>query len=315
MPSYYWIKLWLDLLDDARMGLLPDRLWRRTIELFLIARTGDGDGFLPDLKQVAWKLRMPLEELEQDLRDIERQTAEAHRPGIIHQRDKKWFVTNFAKRQKPMSSTERSKRHRERHHDSDATTMQRQCNDTAQDRPTEAEVEAEAEDVVVVAAALLDFGVDGAAQKAQKHGTKRCRAVLDYAKDNDLGPAWVASRLEKGGKLPKPKPKEEPPPPPARPPPGPRVDIMSRHQIDESTMATWETAQGILRGSLDPSAFKEHFNKAVLLRIDDHTAVLGLERERNRQIVEHSLLQKVQNALVKAVGHEVELECAVIGRT
>ena len=27
----YWMKLWFDILRDPKMGMLPDRLWRRVI--------------------------------------------------------------------------------------------------------------------------------------------------------------------------------------------------------------------------------------------------------------------------------------------
>ena len=42
MPSKYWIKLYHEVLDDPKMARLPDRLYRRCIEVFLLAgKSGD----------------------------------------------------------------------------------------------------------------------------------------------------------------------------------------------------------------------------------------------------------------------------------
>jgi len=37
MTGNYWIKLYIEILHDAKMGAMSDRLWRRTIEMFLLA--------------------------------------------------------------------------------------------------------------------------------------------------------------------------------------------------------------------------------------------------------------------------------------
>jgi hypothetical protein len=119
MPSYYWIKLWIDLIDDYRMASLPAHLWRRAIEAFLLARTGGGDGKLPPLTEIAWRLRISPEELEADLTELERTTSCDDRPGIVQHVDNDWLVTNFAKRQKPTSSTKRTQEYRKRKRESE----------------------------------------------------------------------------------------------------------------------------------------------------------------------------------------------------
>ena len=133
MPSYYWIKLWLDLIDDYRMASLPDHLWRRAIEFFLLARTAGGDGQLPPLSEVSWKLHTTPESLEADLAELQAATSSHDRPGIVQHTDEGWFVTNFAKRQRPLSSTERSRKHRER--------LQRNGNETVAGPSLEVEEE------------------------------------------------------------------------------------------------------------------------------------------------------------------------------
>lgn len=109
--SDYWIKLYTEILDDPKMGVLPDRLWRRVIELFLLAGKlcADKSGLLPDTKQLAWLLRLPADELEQDLNELTN-------TGIIQKTNNGWLVVNFKKRQEKSDVSERVRRYRERTH-------------------------------------------------------------------------------------------------------------------------------------------------------------------------------------------------------
>ena len=93
MSSYYWAKVWIEILDDMKMCRLPDRLWRRTIELVLIAKEQrEQDGYLPSLEDMAWRLRTNAELLEAELTDLAR-------VGIVENLVGGWHVTNFTKRQ------------------------------------------------------------------------------------------------------------------------------------------------------------------------------------------------------------------------
>ena len=105
----YWIKLYLDILRDGKMGKMSDRLFRRTVELFLIAgETGNG-GSLPTIEDMSWTLRTTPEQLETELLELKP-------AGIVHYDAGagRWFVTNFEKRQKPSPDAERMRRMRER---------------------------------------------------------------------------------------------------------------------------------------------------------------------------------------------------------
>jgi len=109
MKSTYWIKLYLEMLDDPKMGRMNDRLYRRTVETLLFAgEMGDG-GFLPTLEDMSWRLRTTPEQLETDL-------IELSLVGILSFNDVRgrWFVNNFAERQKPSSAAERMRRYRKR---------------------------------------------------------------------------------------------------------------------------------------------------------------------------------------------------------
>lgn len=118
----YWIKLYHEILDDPLMATMPDRLWRRTIELFLVCGRFSDDGCLPNSKQIAWILRADITSIENDLQEIAAL-------GIITETENGWAVKNFKKRQAPSSSTERSKAFREKERkyycNENATEMQR----------------------------------------------------------------------------------------------------------------------------------------------------------------------------------------------
>lgn len=109
MASNYWIKLYHEILDDPKMGQLPDRLWRRAIELFLMAGETNGAGYLPCLTDMAWKLRISEDALQGDLNELATEGIE-----IVEHLEDGWFVKSFAKRQAAMSSEERGQRFRAR---------------------------------------------------------------------------------------------------------------------------------------------------------------------------------------------------------
>ena len=110
MASKYWIKVYHEILDDPKMGRMPDHLWRRTIELFLVAGEEDAEGLLPKLCDMAYRLRVTDDELTKDLDELEKL-------GVIHKEEAGWVVTRFAERQAPVSDAERMRRYRERQRD------------------------------------------------------------------------------------------------------------------------------------------------------------------------------------------------------
>lgn len=93
------------------MGRLPDRVWRRCIELFLMAGKLDEGGALPNIKDICWILRIDQATLEEDFRIL----ASA---GIIIIKDDNAFVTHFAERQDRDTGAERIEHYRERQRES-----------------------------------------------------------------------------------------------------------------------------------------------------------------------------------------------------
>lgn len=100
MAGNYWIKLFIEILDDSKMATLPDRLWRRVVELFLLAGRYYKDGVLPDTNELSWALRMSMDDLDLDLKQIAQ-------IGIINKTETGWLVVNFARRQSKMTAAEK----------------------------------------------------------------------------------------------------------------------------------------------------------------------------------------------------------------
>jgi hypothetical protein len=117
MSGWVYIKLFHEILHDPKMGQLSDHLWRRCIELFLLAGMQEPrDGRLPKPCDIAWALRTTPQDVDVTLDELEHQ-------GIIINNGNGWVVKNFEKRQSPQDPTgaERQARHRARKTDRDIT--------------------------------------------------------------------------------------------------------------------------------------------------------------------------------------------------
>lgn len=138
MASTYWIKLYHEILEDPKMCKLPDRLYRRVIELFLLAGETDQDGYLPSLSDMSWRLRQDEEQLETELNELQK-------TGIISHVNGEWIVTNFAKRQARVEGKDRVKQCRERkkkqEYYGDETEVKRNCNDDVTNRYTDIDID------------------------------------------------------------------------------------------------------------------------------------------------------------------------------
>jgi len=112
--SYRWIKLYIEILDDFKMGVLPNHLWRRVVELFLVAGERGRDGSLGSVPEIAWRLRVNEVDLLQSLRSLEE-------IGIVRcAEDDTWIVTKFAERQAAEPVGERVEAYRKRQGNADS---------------------------------------------------------------------------------------------------------------------------------------------------------------------------------------------------
>lgn len=108
MASFYWIKLYDDILDDPKMGRLSDGAYRLCINLFLLAGKGDiRDGRLPSFEDISWTLRLPLDLLSKQWNELEQS-------GIVNRIDDQLFVKNFRKRQSAITPAEKQRLYRDR---------------------------------------------------------------------------------------------------------------------------------------------------------------------------------------------------------
>ena len=68
-----WIKLYVDFLNDPKIGRLPDTAKLRFVQLLLLAGEADAEGYLVDGarplsdEDIAWRLHMQIEALQPDL--------------------------------------------------------------------------------------------------------------------------------------------------------------------------------------------------------------------------------------------------------
>lgn len=115
-----WIKLYVEILDDPKMGRLPPRQWQIAVELFLLAGDMDQDGLLPPVEDMAWRLRMDADELLLVLSALAA-------VNIVHQSEPGWVVTHFQDRQFS-ESYERVKRYRNAKNNANETGVKRDDN-------------------------------------------------------------------------------------------------------------------------------------------------------------------------------------------
>jgi len=193
MASNYWIKLYHEILDDPKMGRLSDRLWRRTIEMFLLAGEMNEDGLLPSLGDMAWRLRANEEELGGELEYL-------CTLGILSDGGE-YRVVNFAERQAAMSDAERMRRHRDSKQKSqyyDGVTKRNADTDT--DIDTEVDIEEETEAESVAALQKIGFNKKDIPKYSQK-GAMLVRAVVNKALKTGKNAGWVRLALDDGYKI------------------------------------------------------------------------------------------------------------------
>ena len=105
MSKRFWIKLYMEILDDDKFGTLPEFIKWRAIELFLVAGENGNDGLLPPVARLAWRLRLDEVKIAETLSALTQ-------VGVVHETPEGWVVTNFAKRQAAVPAAERMRRSR-----------------------------------------------------------------------------------------------------------------------------------------------------------------------------------------------------------
>jgi len=154
MASNYWMKLWIEVIDDPKMGRLSDNLWRRFFECCLIAKELNQGGRLPTVPDVAWRLRVDQETLELEFDQMARVGLLEYIADQVL--DGHWLITNFVRRQSKMNPSERMRRKREQDRKRDSYGT---CYEPVTVRNTETETETETETDNIYLDALEIWGL------------------------------------------------------------------------------------------------------------------------------------------------------------
>jgi hypothetical protein len=135
-----WLKVPIALLENPTYGRLADRLYRRAMELRLLAGRQNEGGLLPNVEDIAWSLHVP------DAEDLETDLVVLEEVGILERKNGRWIFAAFEHDQAPGESTERVRRFRERRNAAQAeavtVTRYRNARETAE---VESERESESE--------------------------------------------------------------------------------------------------------------------------------------------------------------------------
>lgn len=110
-----WIKLYHEILSDPKMGRMSDKLFRRTIEFFLIAGKEDRGGMLPEVDDIAWSLHISKKEVQNALNELVRLNIVSIQTDLISEamgkpKTEKYMITHFSERQKSDQTKSESNR-------------------------------------------------------------------------------------------------------------------------------------------------------------------------------------------------------------
>jgi len=110
--NYYWLKLHYDILDDWKVGTLPDSLKWLFIQCLCVAGETNEDGLLPDINHFAYRIRREVKALNADMARL----ASNELVELVVDEDgrERWLVSNFNKRQERIPAKERMRSYRER---------------------------------------------------------------------------------------------------------------------------------------------------------------------------------------------------------
>jgi len=124
MSSYTWIKLYVEILDDVRLAMMSDYLFRRFILFLLVAGRNNQNGLLGPVSDLAWRLRSS----ENDMLNSLRTMSEV---GIVAETPDGWRMVDFAEQQAAMGGAERMQQYRKRRQASreGVTDRNKECNE------------------------------------------------------------------------------------------------------------------------------------------------------------------------------------------
>jgi len=106
MSGLPWVKVWVEILDDVKVGRLTEAQRWRFVQMILLAAECDAAGALVTGDSpmthgdVTWRLRCDIKDLEKDIKDM-------CSAGLVHIENGVLVVTRFAERQGPTQAEKR----------------------------------------------------------------------------------------------------------------------------------------------------------------------------------------------------------------
>ena len=110
MTKLPWIKLYTDIIDDHRLGLLPEGQQLRYVQLLALAGEYDAEGYLVSssaplgMADLAWRLRLDQAVLAGDLQALSQAELVTWDEGTGA-----WFIPGFAESQMRVDNPQREK--------------------------------------------------------------------------------------------------------------------------------------------------------------------------------------------------------------
>ena len=107
MSPMPWVKLYTEMLDDPKIGRLPDAIKWRFVSLVLLAGECDQDGYLSNSSEpmtvddIAWRMRVTRDQCVTELSSLVK-------VGLLDEIDGAYLVTKFAERQGRPQSEKRA---------------------------------------------------------------------------------------------------------------------------------------------------------------------------------------------------------------
>lgn len=137
----HWIKLYVEMNHDSKIGLLTDDLKWRYVSVLLLAGELGENGFLPEINDMAWQLHAAPETVSGQMRTLAQR-------GLVELRQyidgsERWFVSKFAERQSSSTNAERQRQWRARQNNEGVTKRYAEVTPEYRIQNTETEEEGE----------------------------------------------------------------------------------------------------------------------------------------------------------------------------
>lgn len=252
MMAYTWMKLHCKTLDNPKIGFLPDNLWRKYVELMLIAKEYDRGDTLPPVADIAWRLRISPHECNETLQRLEAATLVKKCVTETLQNDNEpcnetlqnWVLTGFSDTQTAETGAKRVADYRERQKTAPKTAKKQpkpaECNDTVTKRYTDMKTCMMHDDGLKIDddllrenLAILGLDIQGA-NGIDPEMIALWANNVDYIPEQ-WGPGLIIVKMRGGELPPEPEPEPEPEPMPQLP---------AQRNVPDPARALWKQITG-----------------------------------------------------------------------